>query len=287
MSDAVLAARRGPGAESGLPEGRATSPRVVLIAHRGARIDLEGLASWLEHVFDLVGMVVLSEPPRRPLDRAGREVRRSGLLGFLDVLAFRAYYALALARPDGAWIEEEVGRLRSRHPADLGHVPRLDAASPNTAEVRAFIQSLRPDIVIARCKALLRPEVFEVPKYGTFVLHPGICPEYRNAHGCFWALARRDLDRVGMSLLRVDRGVDTGPLYLQASCSYDEARDSHVVIQHRVVTANLDAISEALLSVCRGEPRPITTAGRSSAVWGQPRMSVYLRWKRAARKRSA
>jgi len=40
-----------------------------------------------------------------------------------------------------------------------------------------------------------------------FVLHPGICPEYRNAHGCFWALVNRDLARVGVTLLRADRGV--------------------------------------------------------------------------------
>src|SRR5436309_328007 len=31
-----------------------------------------------------------------------------------------------------------------------------------------------------------------LPARGTFVLHTGICPEYRNAHGCFWALARSE-----------------------------------------------------------------------------------------------
>src|SRR5207245_10871947 len=59
-----------------------------------------------------------------------------------------------------------------------------------------------PDVMIARCKVLLRREIFDLPPHGTFVLHPGICPEYRNSHGCFWALSRRDLGRVGMSLLR-------------------------------------------------------------------------------------
>ena len=44
-------------------------------------------------------------------------------------------------------------------------------------------------------------------------MHPGICPEYRNAHGCFWALANRDLNKVGMTLLRIDKGVDTGPTF--------------------------------------------------------------------------
>ncbi|PYQ55310.1 MAG: formyl transferase [Acidobacteria bacterium] len=262
-------------------------PRVVLICHRQERIDFEGLASWLAHTLDLVGMVVLSDPPRLLLTRARREIRRSGVLAFLDVLAFRLYYALTLARSDAAWIDGEVGRLRRLYPADLDAVPRLATSSPNTDEVRSFLESLRPDVMIARCKVLLRREIFDLPPHGTFVLHPGICPEYRNSHGCFWALSRRDLGRVGMSLLRVDRGIDTGPLYLQATCAFDEVRESHVVIQHRVVLANLDAIREALLSVWRGERPPIPTQDRSSGVWGKPRLSAYLRWKTAARRRAA
>ena len=69
---------------------------------------------------------------------------------------------------------------------------------------------------------ILKRTIFEIPRAGTFVLHPGICPEYRNAHGCFWALANRDLDRVGMTLLRVDAGIDTGPVYLHGTCDFDE-----------------------------------------------------------------
>ena len=67
--------------------------------------------------------------------------------------------------------------------------------------------------MVARCKRILKERIFAVPRPGTYVLHPGICPEYRNAHGAFWALARRDLDKVGLTLLRIDKGVDTGPVY--------------------------------------------------------------------------
>ncbi len=260
--------------------------RVVLFCHREERIDVEGLASWLASAFDLVGMVVLHDPPRVLLRRARREIQRSGVLGFLDVLAFRAYYALRLARSDAAWIAEEVARLQKRYPANLDRIPRLNARSPNTHEVHRFLEELRPDLMIARCKVLLRPEVFNVPLHGTFVFHPGICPEYRNSHGCFWALYNRDLDRVGMSLLRVDRGVDTGALYLQTTCQFDETLESHVVIQHRAVLANLEAIRDTLESVCGGAQQPIPTDGRRSAVWGKPRLSAYLRWKRAAARKN-
>ena len=206
-----------------------------------------------------------------------------GLWRFADAVAFRAYARLRLAGRDAAWKAQAVARLRERYPADLTAVPRIVVSSPNSEEARAFIAGLRPDLAIARCKVILTREVFELPRVGTFVLHPGICPEYRNAHGCFWALVNRDLGRVGMTLLRVDAGVDTGPIYFQGRCDIDEVRESHVVIQHRAVVEHLDAIGGVLLALCRGERvEPITTDGRRSAVWGQPRLSDYLRWKRAA-----
>lgn len=261
-------------------------PTVVLMCHQEDRIDSEGLASWLASSLKLVGIIALRGNPARMIRSTRREIRRVGLLGFLDVMAFRFYYRLWLARADARWVADEVARLRSRYPASPDEVARLVVADPNTQEVQSFLRQLQPDLTIARCKFILRPEIFEIPRAGTVVLHPGICPEYRNAHGCFWALANRDLKRVGMTLLRVDKGIDTGPIFLQATYKFDEMRESHAVIQHRVVLENLEAIRDALVSVWKGECQPISTDGRRSTVWGQPRLSAYLRWKRIARRKA-
>jgi methionyl-tRNA formyltransferase len=117
-------------------------------------------------------------------------------------------------------------------------------------------------------------------------MHPGICPQYRNAHGCFWALAERDLENVGMTLLKIDKGVDTGPVYGYFSYPYDECRESHIVIQHRVVFENLGRIREKFLEIEKATAVPIETTGRSSGVWGQPWLTRYFGWKWAARKRA-
>jgi methionyl-tRNA formyltransferase len=233
----------------------------------------------------LAGLLIIRNERARRWRALRRELKRVGALGLLDVAAFRAYSRAAHGTRDARWQEAEISRLRHRYPADVSRVPRAEVCSPNAPEARAFLAGLRPDLAIARCKVLLEPEVFEIPRAGTYVLHPGICPEYRNAHGCFWALAHRDHERVGMTLLRVDRGVDTGPVYLHATGDYDERTDSHIVIQHRVVTQNLDAIAETLTAIARGEAvQPVDVRGRRSAVWGQPRLTYYLRWKLAARK---
>ena len=118
-------------------------------------------------------------------------------------------------------------------------------------------------------------------------MHPGICPEYRNAHGCFWALAENDLDRVGMTLLRIDAGVDTGPVYAYYGCAYDELRESHIVIQDRMVFDNLDSLRAKFEEIHAGSAVTLDTTGRASHAWGQPWLTRYLGWKRAAKKRAS
>jgi len=254
-----------------------------LICHEQDSLDAEGLASWLASTLRLAGLIIIRDTPGRLWRASRREIRRIGWLKFLDVIAFRAYARLRLNAADEAWKTQAVARLRDRYPADLMSVPRLVVSTPNSAEARAFLQERRPDLAIARCKVILKREIFEIPRVGTFVMHPGICPEYRNAHGCFWALVNRDLDRVGMTLLKVDAGIDTGPVYLHGTCDIDEVRETHTVIQHRAVIENLDDIGGILRALCRGEQvATVNTEGRRSATWGQPRLTEYLRWKWAA-----
>ncbi|HLJ91682.1 MAG TPA: hypothetical protein VKU02_00680, partial [Gemmataceae bacterium] len=62
--------------------------RTVLICHADAALDLQGLARWLASFSQLSGIVVLDETRQRLWRRIRREVRRVGLLRFVDVLAF-------------------------------------------------------------------------------------------------------------------------------------------------------------------------------------------------------
>src|SRR5205823_4725689 len=148
---------------------------------------------------------------------------------------------------DQRWEEAKLAELRARYPRPSS-LPMLETADPSSPEVERFIRERAPDIVVARCKSILKESIFSLPTKGTYVMHPGICPEYRNAHGCFWALANGEREKVGMTLLRIDKGVDTGPVYGYFHYAGDPATESHVVIQHRVVLDNLDALREKLLA---------------------------------------
>ena len=263
----------------------AARPRTLLLCHHDAPLHVDGMAAWLASWSELAGIVVVEEPRSLARRRVKRELKRVGLLRLLDVLAFRVAYRALLAGRDEAWKVERLAALRAAYPPVPASVPVLRTPTPNSAEAEAFVRRCAPDLTLALVKSLLKESVFSVPTHGTWVLHPGICPEYRNAHGCFWALAERDLDRVGMTLLRIDKGIDTGPTYGYYTYDYDELAESHIVIQNRVVLDNLDALREKFLAIVRGTATPVDVRGRPSAEWGQPWLTRYARWKLAAWRR--
>jgi folate-dependent phosphoribosylglycinamide formyltransferase PurN len=260
-----------------------TPMRSVLICHAGDDFDRMGLAGWLASFSQLVGIVVLEETAVQKRARVRREIRRVGLWRFGDVVAMRLYQRLVLAARDRAWMNRTLAVLDARYGAPPP-VPQIVAASINDPAVAAFLRQLQPDLMLARCKQLLKKAVIGIPRLGCFVLHPGICPEYRNAHGCFWALAERDLDRVGMTLLKIDAGIDTGPVYGYYSYPFEERHESYHVIQYRVVLENLDALARRFGEIAAGTAQPIDTGGRASTNWGQPWLTRYLGWRRAATK---
>ena len=213
--------------------GREADPW-CLICHEQDRLDTEGLASWLASSLRLAGLIIIRDPRSRRWRAARREIRRVGWLRFLDVVAFRAVRAPAAGatrrgmegRRDRAPApalprRPDVGAAHRRLDAELGRGARVSRAAAARPRHRALQDhSEAGDLRASR-------------ESGRSCCIPGICPEYRNAHGCFWALARRDLDRVGMTLLRVDPGIDTGPIFLHGTYDFDEVEESHAVIQYR------------------------------------------------------
>jgi formyl transferase-like protein len=258
--------------------------RTFLICHEDEILNREVLPRWLASFSQLAGILVLRETRKQKQRRVRREFARVGWWRFADVVAFRLYYRLLQSAADHRWQQERLAELRQRYHAIPAATPVLVSASPNTPQARDFIFNASPDLMIARCKVILKEDIFTIPRRGTFVMHPGICPEYRNAHGCFWALANRDLSRVGMTLLRIDRGVDTGPIFGHYNCSFDERRESHIVIQERMVFDNLDSLRLKLEAIFNDQAEPIDVSGRISMAWGQPWLTKYLAWKRAARR---
>lgn len=258
------------------------TPQTVLLRHRGSRFDREVIGRWLAATTDLVGEIIIEPDWRRQVSTLTHEFRRSGVTGLLDAIAFRFYYHFILGNKERSKIDVLISDAQSKYP-DYS-VPKHEVADPNSQATEETLESLYPDLMIARCKVLLAESTYAIPDQGTFVLHPGICPEYRNQHGCFWALANGDDDKVGFSLIRIDDGIDTGEIFAQNGTIFDPIDDEHVYIQLKVVADNLTSLSSRLTDIVRGEVEPIQVDDRTAGLWGMPKLSAWLTWKRRVRR---
>jgi len=72
--------------------------------------------------------------------------------------------------------------------------------------------------VLAWWPHLLKPPLLDLPRLGFVNTHPSLLPHNRGKHYNFWALAEQT--PFGVTLHRVDLGIDTGDILAQATIDY-------------------------------------------------------------------
>lgn len=85
----------------------------------------------------------------------------------------------------------------------------------------ACLRSLEPDIVcVAAYGLILPPEVLEIPQHGCVNVHASLLPRHRGAAPVHRAILEGD-EISGVSIMRMEAGLDTGPYALQVSVSLE------------------------------------------------------------------
>jgi methionyl-tRNA formyltransferase len=77
------------------------------------------------------------------------------------------------------------------------------------------VKSLNPDIFVVVAFRILPDELIAIPKHGAINLHASLLPKYRGAAPIQWALINGE-DRTGVSIFKIDSGIDTGEIILQS-----------------------------------------------------------------------
>ena len=78
-----------------------------------------------------------------------------------------------------------------------------------------ILQALSPDaIVVASYGQLLRPAVFELPRWGTVNIHASLLPAYRGAAPVNWSIIRGET-MTGITTFFIEKGLDTGDVLLK------------------------------------------------------------------------
>ncbi len=105
-----------------------------------------------------------------------------------------------------------------------------------TPEAKEWIKKWNPECILSIfSREIIQKEIFTIPKYGTINIQPSILPTYRGVSPIFWALAEGALE-AGVTIHKIDEGIDTGPYYAQEIFSLNGYKSEHEIyceIVHR------------------------------------------------------
>jgi methionyl-tRNA formyltransferase len=160
--------------------------------------------------------------PGRAADRARTVFFGSGAFAvpILDVLAGdpRLELVAVVSAPD-----RPVGRSREVTPTPVAaraaalRIPLVQPARVRAPEAIAELTALQPDLgVLADYGQIVPRPVLDLPAHGILNIHPSLLPRHRGATPIAATIAAGD-DRGGVTIIRMDDGIDTGPIVARQS----------------------------------------------------------------------
>jgi methionyl-tRNA formyltransferase len=141
----------------------------------------------------------------------------------------------------------------------LHNLPIAQPLSLRTGESQAALAQWRPDVLIVVAYGLILPAaVLQLAPLGCINIHASLLPRWRGAAPIQRAILAGD-QVTGITLMRMDEGLDTGPILMQRELTIDSA-DTSQTLHDRLAQLGADMLLQLLPQLDEGtalpEPQP-------------------------------
>jgi len=196
--------------------------------------------------------------------------RRRGILApaLLAAAAGRAGVRWLLA-PRASWkYRRDVRWLRSR----LHVTPDLHGE-----EAMDELRRLDPDLGASYGGPILRPEAFQLPRFGTLGIHHGRLPDYRGKKTTLHAMLNRE-EFAGVTIQEIGSGLDSGRVV--RSGQVPARGRSYGRVDRELEELGLDLYLDAVLAVGRGTAQARSLPGEPGPLYRDPTPAELFRYAR-------
>ncbi len=148
---------------------------------------------------------------------------------------------------------------------ELG-IPVMQPEKLRQPEAMEQLRAWAPDlIVVAAFGQILKKDVLDLPRYGCINVHASLLPRWRGAAPIHAAILAGD-EETGVTIMKMDVGLDTGPMLSQRSIRLSR-EDTAGSVFDKVSTLGADLLIETLPDYLSGEllPQPQPEEGMTYA----------------------
>jgi methionyl-tRNA formyltransferase len=183
-------------------------------------------------------------------------------------------------RPAGRGRKSSPSEVKAFAEAEL--IPVLQPEKAHDPEFIAQLNALDPDVsVVVAYGQILRPEVLDIPEFGSINIHGSLLPQLRGAAPVHWAIIQ-GLSVTGVTIMQMEAGLDSGPILHQVEEPI-RADESMSELAGRLSEIGAEALIEALALMEMGEihPKPQDNS-RATYAPKLDRQAAHLDWSKPA-----
>lgn len=143
------------------------------------------------------------------------------------------------------------GRVYIDDVAEKYNIPLIKVENVNGQEVIDAIKEYGIDwMFIIGWSQIAKKELLYAPKKGCIGMHPTLLPKGRGRASIPWAILK-GLDKTGVTMFRLDEGVDTGDILGQVEIVLDQAMDA-AGLYDRIIDAHVCLIEKYWKDLVKG-----------------------------------
>ncbi len=125
----------------------------------------------------------------------------------------------------------------------------------NNPELRERLEAIAPDAIVVVAYGRIIPQwMLDLPRHGNINLHGSLLPKYRGAAPIQWSVANGETVS-GVTTMRLDAGLDTGPMLLAQAVPVGE-EETAVDVYENLAEVGAPLMVETLRRLDAGELFP-------------------------------
>lgn len=245
--------------------------RLVLLATGGESTTI--VYNFLAERFGVTRVILEGRIPRLQFLR--RRVKKLGLLTVAGQVGFVSLIKPILRCESHSRVAEIMQSFQLNDmPIPESMTTRV--TSVNAPETAALLHDLRPDVVVINGTRIISKNTLESVPVPFINIHAGITPLYRGVHGGYWALVEKNRGACGVTVHRVDTGIDTGGILGQKLIE-PISEDNFVSYPLLQLASALPLLKDAVERVFDGTVTSLQPPNGPSRLWSHPTLWGYLR----------
>lgn len=207
------------------------------------------------------------------LAMARRRWKRLGPATVIGQLLFQLFVQRPLAAFSSRRIRQILMQAGARaQPLPLEKVTCVD--SFNSGAGRRALAALEADLVIVHGTRILSQKTIDAAAAPMVNFHAGVTPLYRGVHGGYWALACGDRENFGVTLHRIDAGIDTGRPLAQKRIE-PTSSDNFATYPYLQTIAGAQLLANSMPALLEGRTPDSLPSPAESRLWHHPTVWQY------------